>query len=100
MFSTLKAGKLVEKLSGQSLDAFMRKKIWEPLNIKDITFYLDKRPDMKDRRATISTLNKNGEGPAVDAPDFDPLFAATDCLGGAGGWGSAKAFFTFLQAVL
>jgi hypothetical protein len=78
----------------------MQEKIWEPLGINNITFYPKEKPHMQNRRATISTLNEKGEGPAVDAPDFDVLFAATDCLGGAGGWGSAEAFFTFLQAVL
>ncbi|KAF2034987.1 beta-lactamase/transpeptidase-like protein [Setomelanomma holmii] len=94
------AGKLIERVSGKTLDVFMQEKIWEPLGIKDITFYPKEKAHMQGRRAAISTLNEKGEGPAVDAPDFDPLFAATDCLGGGGGWGSAEAFFTFLQAVL
>lgn len=94
------AGKLVEKVSGKTLDAFMKEKIWEPLSITDLTFYPKKRPDMHDRMATISTLTDKGEGPAADAPDFDTLFGATDCLGGGGAFGSAEAYFTFLQAVL
>ncbi|KAH7095782.1 beta-lactamase/transpeptidase-like protein [Paraphoma chrysanthemicola] len=94
------AGKLIEKVSGKTLDAFMQENIWTPLGINDLTFYPNEKPHMSDRRATISTLSETGEGPAVDAPDFDILFAATDCLGGAGGFGSAEAYFTFLQAVL
>lgn len=94
------AGKLVEKVTGKTLDAYMSEKIWEPLGIKDITFYPKKRPDMEDRMATISTLNEQGEGPAADAPDFDILFGGTDCLGGGGAFASSKDYFTFLQAVL
>jgi CubicO group peptidase (beta-lactamase class C family) len=78
----------------------MKEKIWEPLDIKDMTFWPKQNPDMQDRMAGISTLNEKGEGPAVDAPDFDSTFAATDCLGGAGGYGSIEAYFAFLQAVL
>jgi CubicO group peptidase (beta-lactamase class C family) len=87
-------------VSGKTLESFMKEKIWEPLGIKDITFYPKQRPDMEDRMATISTLNEQGEGPAVDSSDFDILFGATDCLGGAGGWGSPEDYFKFLQAVL
>jgi CubicO group peptidase (beta-lactamase class C family) len=78
----------------------MKEKIWEPLDIKDMTFWPKQNPDMQDRMAGISTLSEKGEGPAVDAPDFDSTFAATDCLGGAGGYGSIEAYFAFLQAVL
>jgi CubicO group peptidase (beta-lactamase class C family) len=78
----------------------MKEKIWEPLGIKDMTFWPKQNSDMRDRIAGISTLNEKGEGPAVDAPDFDTTFAATDCLGGAGGYGSIESYFAFLQAVL
>jgi CubicO group peptidase (beta-lactamase class C family) len=94
------AGKLIEKVSGKTLDTFMNEKIWTPLGIKDITFYPKERQDLKDRMATISTLNEQGEGPVADASVFDMLFGARDCLGGAGAFASAEAYFPFLQAVL
>jgi CubicO group peptidase (beta-lactamase class C family) len=78
----------------------MEENIWKRLGIKDMTFYPKQRPDMQNRMATISTLNEQGEGPAVDNPEFDIVFAATDCLGGGGGYGSPEAYFTFLQSVL
>ncbi|OAG21995.1 beta-lactamase/transpeptidase-like protein [Alternaria alternata] len=94
------AGKLVEKVSGKTLNAFMKEKIWTPLGIHDITFYPKTRPDIEDRMATISTLNEQGEGPVADTNGFDVLFGATDCLGGAGCFSSAEAYFAFLQSVL
>jgi CubicO group peptidase (beta-lactamase class C family) len=94
------AGKLIEKVSKKTLDAFMNEKIWTPLGIKDITFFPKERPDLKDRTGTISTLNEQGEGPVTDTGGFDLLFGATDCLGGAGAFASAEAYFPFLQAVL
>jgi len=93
-------GKLIERVTGCSLEHFMTEKIFEPLGIKDITFYPDDHPEMKDRRADISTLSEIGEPPAKDAPEFDALFGGKDCLGGGGGYGSASDYFKFLHAVL
>ncbi|KAI4675936.1 uncharacterized protein J4E84_009912 [Alternaria hordeiaustralica] len=94
------AGKVIEKVSGKRLDAFMKEKIWDPLGITDISFFPRERSDMEDRVANISTLNEQGEGPATDAGGFDAFVDATDCLGGVGAFASADAYFTFLQSVL
>jgi CubicO group peptidase (beta-lactamase class C family) len=94
------AGKVIEKVSGKILEDFMKTKIWEPLKINDLTFFPKQRSDMENRMATLSTLNEKGEGPATDSSAFDITFGATDCLGGGGAFGSADAYFTFLQAVL
>ncbi|KAJ4348811.1 uncharacterized protein N0V89_010189 [Didymosphaeria variabile] len=94
------AGKLLERLTGTTLEKFMAEKIFTPLAIKDITFYPNDREDMLNRLATVSTLTETGEPPAIDAATFDPLFGGKDCLGGGGAYGSANAYFTFLHAVL
>jgi CubicO group peptidase (beta-lactamase class C family) len=94
------AGKLVERLSGKTLDAFMKERIWSPLGIEDITFYPKERPDMESRMAVMSTLNEQNEGPVTDLPGFDVHFSATDCLGGQGAFGSAEGYFAFVQALL
>ncbi|KAL7621648.1 hypothetical protein AAE478_008975 [Parahypoxylon ruwenzoriense] len=95
------AGKLVQIATGSSLEDFMRARIWEPLGIEnDISFYPKSKKSMKDRMADISTLNEKGEAPAIDLPTFDILFGGTDCLGGAGLFSSAKAYYTFISAVL
>ncbi|GAB1314783.1 Acyltransferase LovD [Madurella fahalii] len=94
------AGKAVEIAYGTTLDDVMREHIWEPLGIQDdASFYPRTKPAMASRLADISTLNEKGEPPAVDASDFDMLFGGTDCLGGAGVFISAQAYFTFLSAV-
>jgi len=87
-------------VSGKTLDAVMKEKIWDPLGITDISFFPKERSDMKDRVANISTLNEQGEGPATDAGGFDVFVDATDCLGGVGAFASAEAYFIFLQSVL
>ncbi|KAK6829491.1 hypothetical protein PG987_010075 [Apiospora arundinis] len=95
------AGKLVEVATGDSLDAFARARIWEPLGIKTgFSFYPKSREHLKDRIADLSTLNEKGEPPSVDAAEFDMLFGGIDCLGGGGLFGSAEAYHTFLSALL
>ncbi|KAI0481276.1 beta-lactamase/transpeptidase-like protein [Xylariaceae sp. FL0804] len=94
------AGKLVQIKTGSSLEDFMRARIWEPLGVADDASFYPQSRDMKDRMAAISTLNEQGDPPAFDLPQFDILFGGTDCLGGGGLFCSAKAYYTFLSAVL
>lgn len=97
------AGRLVEIAAGMSLDEFMRRRIFAPLGIPDgdIGFYPDKNGDMRDRKAGIATLDEaTGAPPAADAPAFDILFGATECLGGAGLFATSSAYQTFLCALL
>ncbi|KAI1077154.1 beta-lactamase/transpeptidase-like protein [Whalleya microplaca] len=95
------AGKLVEVATKSKLENFMRARIWTPLGIEnDASFYPKTKEGMKNRIADFSTLNEKGEPPAVDAPTFDILFGASDCLGGGGLFASAEAYYAFLSAVL
>jgi CubicO group peptidase (beta-lactamase class C family) len=48
------AGLLIERVTGLSLEEYMRQNLWEPLGIKDMTFRLSSRPDMRERMADIS----------------------------------------------
>ncbi len=50
-------GYLVEVVSGMSLDSFLRKKIFDPLGMKDTWFYLP--PDKQNRLATLYTEDEN-----------------------------------------
>ena len=96
------AGKIVEIVSGKSLDEFMRERIWGPLGIMEdeAGFYPDKNERMKAKMAGMSSLNEKGEGPAFDLPGFDMLFGGKECLGGAGVYCSAEVYYKFLSAVL
>jgi CubicO group peptidase (beta-lactamase class C family) len=97
------AGLLVERLSGKSLEEYMKENIWEPLGIKDMTFYLSKRPDLKARMADMSIRNEegkvrftDGKMPYVDADGNE----AEDCMGGQGCFTSAEEYVKVLQAIL
>ena len=93
-------GKMIERATGQTLETYMSKNIWEPLGIKDITFWPKERADMASRLADLSVLDPTGSGKAVDAPEADVNGGITECLGGGGAFASSEAFMSLLHAVL
>lgn len=93
------AGKAIERVTGETLETYMSKKIWEPLGIKDITFWPRERENMKDRIADTALLVPE-ENKTVHAEGYDVLYGAKDCLGGGGSFSTPEAYFTILQAVL
>jgi CubicO group peptidase (beta-lactamase class C family) len=97
------AGLLIERISGQTLEEFMRTNLWEPLGIKDMTFHLASRPDMKARMADMSLRNDEGKVRFSDAmmtyQDAEGNEVA-DCFGGQGSFLSAEEYVKVLQAVL
>lgn len=97
-------GLLIERVTNLSLEDFMRQNLWEPLGVKDMTFYLSKRPDLKDRMAVMSFRNTetgkvvlntdrlsltDGEGNEVE-----------DCMGGQGVCASVEEYIKILHALL
>lgn len=95
-------GYLVEVLSGQSLNGFMKQRIFEPLGMKDTYFYL---PENKfNRLTTLYTQDKEGrtvkaeegKGFAGDYPKQNGSFYA----GGAGLSSTAYDYAIFLQTLL
>ncbi|KAI1389324.1 beta-lactamase/transpeptidase-like protein [Hypoxylon trugodes] len=92
-------GRAIERASGSTLEDFMRERIWKPLGIEnDTSFWPKTKEGMKDRIADAGTL-ENGP-PVVHTDNFDTLVGSKDCLGGAGVNTTAKAYYTFLSAVL
>ncbi|PHH67923.1 hypothetical protein CDD82_1003 [Ophiocordyceps australis] len=94
------AGRVVEVVTGMTLEAYMQKHIWTPLAIQDVTFFPKQNPGIRSRLADISALSDQGKPPAVDAPSFTMLQDLVDCLGGTGIYSCAKDYYTFLSAVL
>lgn len=100
------AGVVVERLTQLTLQEYMRSNIWQPLGIRDMTFFLSTRPDMQARAAHMTRrvrsggpAEKNGAlvyAPAQPAPDPD----AEDCLGGEGLFASPRELFKVVHAVL
>lgn len=62
-------GVVVEKISGQTLDAFLRERLIEPLGMTDTSFYLPR--DKADRLAVVYADEEEGVSRAPDATDAD-----------------------------
>lgn len=99
-------GYLIEVISGQSLDQFFAKRIFEPLGMKDTYFYL---PAAKRQRlATLYTEDANGK--VIKAPptmslngemitDY-PAMEGTYFSGGGGLSSTAYDYAVFMQMLL
>jgi CubicO group peptidase (beta-lactamase class C family) len=92
-------GYLVEILSGESLDQYFQKHIFEPLGMNDTYFYI---PSSKaDRLVKVSAEDKDHH--LVNAPEAFvgyPLIKGTYFSGGAGLSSTIKDYATFLQMLL
>ena len=92
-------GYLVEVLSGESLDHYFHKHIFEPLGMNDTYFYVPK--SKSDRLVKVITEDKNSH--LINARDeFGnyPLVAGKYYSGGAGLSSTIKDYATFLQMLL
>ena len=90
-------GYLVEKLSGQTLDLFLRSKIFEPLGMKDTGFWVDaaKRPRVTDV-FTYGADKGVTAAPSQSDPSSKPAF-----LSGSGGLlSTTDDYYRFAQMML
>ena len=89
------AGKAVERVSGLSLDGYMREKIFTPLGMKDTGFIL--RPDQLVRVAGVHSRDADGKLSPIEfgmpqAPEF--------FMGGGALYSTGRDYLTFLRALL
>lgn len=97
------AGLLVERISGKSLEEYMKENVWAPLGIKDATFYLSARPDLKERMADQSTRTADGKLALHSERmpwEAEPGKEMDDCTGGQGCFSTAEEYIKVLHAVL
>ena len=94
-------GRLVEVMSGQSLDEFLRERIFEPLEMTDTHFYL---PESKlNRFSALYQPDDNGKIELTEAPTAESRFVAEPHVyfSGAGGlMSTARDYFRFHQMML
>ncbi len=94
-------GRLVEVMSGQTLDEFFKARIFEPLDMTDTHFYL---PESKlDRFTALYRPDANGTIEVSEPPTADSRFVAEPhtYFSGAGGLVStARDYFRFHQMML
>lgn len=92
-------GYLVEVLSGESLDQYFHKHIFEPLGMNDTYFYLPS--EKSGRLVKVITLDSNGQLTNAKGESVDyPTIAGTYYSGGAGLCSTIKDYATFLQMLL
>lgn len=95
-------GCIVERVSGRSLDAFLRERITGPLGMRDTRFFLPR--EQRDRLATLYAADSTGrvaradtgargQGHYVEGP-------RRSFSGGAGLLSTARDYATFLQMLL
>jgi CubicO group peptidase (beta-lactamase class C family) len=90
-------GYIVEKLSGQSLDVFLRTRIFDPLGMKDTGFWID--PAKKDRITNIHTYGPDKRimtAPTQGNPTRKPVFFS----GGGGLLSTTEDYLRFTQMLL
>ncbi|KAF2263886.1 beta-lactamase/transpeptidase-like protein [Lojkania enalia] len=96
------AGLMVERVSGMTLEEFMRENLWNPLGIKDMTFSLSKRPDLEKRMADM--CKRDPETGKVVPDDAKSVYAFSDdgedCLGGQGVFSCGEEYIKVLYALL
>ena len=89
------AGRIVEAVSGQPLDAYFRENILDPLGMKDTGFATT--PEQRARQASVHQRKPDGglEPQPLETP-FKPEFYA----GGGGLYSTAPDYLIFVQMLL
>jgi CubicO group peptidase (beta-lactamase class C family) len=94
-------GRLVEVMSGLTLDEFFKRRIFEPLDMKDSYFYLPRKK--LNRFAALYKPDKDGRIELAEAPTAESRFVKEPNIYfmGAGGMVStARDYFRFQQMML
>ncbi len=103
-YSTDILGAVVEAVSGEPLDRFLRTRIFEPLGMKDTYFYLP--PEKADRLAAVYNLPAGGtlarapDGPGMQTQGQYVEGPRRSFSGGAGLLSTADDYARFLQMML
>lgn len=92
------AGKLVERITAQTLEEYMKANIWHPLGIKDITFWPEQQ-HMKHRMASL-TVRDEETGKVIHDLDGAKMPGGKDCFGGHGAFASMPDYFKILRSLL
>ena len=92
------AARIVEVVSGQTFDAFLQQRLFDPLGMTSTTFYLT--PELRARLATAYAKSKDGQtlDPVPPRPDFGPRDRPP--LGNGGLYSTALDYARFCQMLL
>jgi len=90
-------GYVVEKLSGQTLDVFLKTRIFDPLGMKDTGFWVD-----ASKKGRVSNLHTYGEDKKIKTAErqSDPTRKPVFLSGGGGLLSTTEDYRRFAQMVL
>jgi CubicO group peptidase (beta-lactamase class C family) len=93
------AGKVIEKLTGQSLENYIKENILKPLGASRIMFFPQDDPELAGQLSDLSIRDKDGKlvAAAPGIPFFGPL---KDCLGGEGAYADLQEYMQVLRSLL
>ncbi|MBE9490447.1 MAG: beta-lactamase family protein [Bacteroidetes bacterium] len=97
-------GRVIEVVSGKTLNNYFKTHIFEPLGMSDTYFYIPK--SKQDRLVPVYTYSKDGKVAMASDTDFGSVVQYPKMednnhyAGGGGTSGTAKDYITFLQALL
>ncbi|KAI6089250.1 beta-lactamase family protein [Hypoxylon rubiginosum] len=95
-----RVGHVVEKLTGLSLEEYMKQNIWGPLGAENSTFFPDQDPAITARRVPMS-FREDPNGPAVEKPGAQTVTTGAKlCFGGHGLLGSMPDYFKMVYSLL
>jgi CubicO group peptidase (beta-lactamase class C family) len=92
-------GRLVEVWSGLPFDVFLKRRIFDPLNMNETAFQADIKT--KDRLTTNYSIEDGRLGPAIDLGDSSSYLAPPEFASGSGGLVStADDYLRFMRMLL
>jgi CubicO group peptidase (beta-lactamase class C family) len=92
------AGKLVERVTGKSLEEYMQENLWKKLGVKSLTFWPYKDPALKDNVPGLTTRTPEGGLAPFTLPFINTN--TTDCFGGHGMYGTMSDYLKVQQSIL
>jgi CubicO group peptidase (beta-lactamase class C family) len=88
-------GRIVEAISGETLDVYFRKHILDPLGISDTAFVLS--PQQREREASA---HRRGPGGSLTAEPLEQNSPRQSFSGGGGIYSTAPDYLTLIRALL
>ena len=92
------AGKLVERVTNQSLEEYEKKNMWQPLGITGITFWPYQHPELKDKIPGLAQRTPDGHLVLSNEPFIN--HDSTDCFGGHGGFATMGDYLKVQRSIL
>jgi methyl acetate hydrolase len=89
------AGKMVEAVSGQTLDRYLQENILGPLGMTDTSFRISPA-----QRGRLASVHQRDDGGALAPIEFELPQAPEFCMGGGGLYGTARDYLAFTQMIM